>query len=194
MPRFPRIICIVMGFCLLSLWGYAYPHEFDNFNRAEKIEAIRQYKANGLIINPYYRWTAGIAKDPSDAETRIYTFLLFSENKLPMPHYADQEVSLLVKVKKKPNSFKMDYETYVNWKRPVGKDYVDVIVELDGVVQREKWVASSNKEATFPRNAEAFVQGLKFTDELIISVKPEGEDMITAFFDVRGLSAMMRIM
>lgn len=190
-----KVVCFVACLCAFERALYAYPHEFDSLNRSQIIEGIRQYRANGLIVEPYYRWTAAVVEDLADRDMRIYTFLLFSENKLPMPDQGDQAVSLLVKGRKKPNGFLVEYEAYVNWKQPVGNGVVDVVTELDGLRKEDKWVRSKNKEATFPPDPEAFVEDLKFAETFSISVTPQGhETPLTAIFDVRGLSKMMRIM
>lgn len=190
-----KVLCFVACLCPFVSALYAYPHEFDSLNRSQIIEGIRQYRANGLIVEPYYRWTAGVVEDPTDRDMRIYTFLLFSENKLPMPDQRNQAVSLLVKGRKKQNGFLVEYEAYVNWKQPVGNGVVDVVTELDGVRKEDTWVRSKNKEATFPPDPEAFVEDLKFAEIFSISVTPQGQETpLTAIFDVRGLSKMMRIM
>ena len=85
-------------------------------------------------------------------------------------------------------------EAFVNWDEDLGSDYRPTVALRfdDGDIQEEAWKLSTNGEATFVPDVDAFISGMKGASRLVARVWKQDQTTITAQWQVAGFRDAVR--
>ena len=79
-------------------------------------------------------------------------------------------------------------EAFINWDDDLGSDYQPTVAVRfdDGDIQGDDWGLSTNSEATFAPDADAFISSMKGASHLVARVWKQDQTTITAQWQVAG--------